>query len=394
MINTSIYINAIGLINALGNNNDEILKHLEEGRTGLVYDDSYLLNQLPTYLGKIQGHLPKIPTEYAEHNSRNNEILLAALEQVRPYLDECLQSVDRSRVAVIMGTSTSGIAEGEAALQYASESQKKSPTYHYQQQKFSDPSDFLAKYLNVTGPHYTISTACSSSARAVISGATLIEAGIVDIAIVGGADSLCKMAINGFHALESLSSQLCTPFAQDRIGINIGEAGGIVILSKKPSDLRLYGWGASSDAWHISAPHPEGKGAVESMTKALSKASLIPSDIGYVYCHGTGTPLNDSAESKAIFSLFEDNVPCSSTKHLTGHTLGAAGITELGIASLLLESQQNLPRQIFTDSIVRDEIMPKIQLVTEPMKIHQPMIISNSFAFGGNNVSLIVGKIQ
>lgn len=393
MINTLIYINAIGLINALGNNNGEILEHLEEGRTGLVYDDSYLLNQLPTYIGKIQGPLPQVPIEYAEHNSRNNEILLAALEQVKPYLDECLRSIDRSRVAVIMGTSTSGIAEGEAALQYASESQKISPTYHYQQQRFSDPSDFLAKYLKVTGPHYTISTACSSSARAIISGATLIEAGIVDIAIVGGADSLCKMAINGFHALESLSSQLCTPFAQNRTGINIGEAAGIVILSKKPSNLRLYGWGASSDAWHISAPHPEGKGAIESMAKALTKANLTASDIGYVYCHGTGTPLNDSAESKAIFSLFGNQVPCSSTKHLTGHTLGAAGVTEFGIASLLLKSQQNLPRQTFTDSTYRDKTIPEIQLVTEPMKIQQPMIISNSFAFGGNNVSLIVGKV-
>ena len=392
MIKPEIYINAIGLVNALGHNNDAILKSLEEEQTGLVYDDSYLLNQLPTYLGKIQGSLPKIPREYYEHDSRNNQILLAALEQIKPYLDECLKSVDSSRVAVIMGTSTSGIAEGESALQYSSEFQDISPKYQYQQQRFSDPSDFLAKYLKITGPNYTISTACSSSARAVISGATLIEAGIVDIAIVGGADSLCKMAINGFHALESLSSQPCTPFAQDRSGINIGEAGGLILLSKQPSKLRLYGWGASSDAWHISAPHPEGKGAAEAIVKALNKANLVPDDIGYINCHGTGTPLNDSAESKAIFSLFGDKVPCSSTKHLTGHTLGAAGITELGIAALLLDSPNHLPRQIFTANSPCDQSLPTIQFVDHSMKIKQPMILSNSFAFGGNNVSLIVGK--
>lgn len=394
MIKPAIYINAIGLVNALGNDNDEILANLQKERTGLVHDDVYLLNQAQTYLGKIQGQLPNAPAKYSEHNSRNNKILLAALAQIKPCLDECLQSIDPSRVAVIMGTSTSGIAEGEAALQYASEFQETSSKYHYQQQRFSDPSDFLAKYLKITGPHYTISTACSSSARAVISGATLIEAGIVDIAIVGGADSLCKMAINGFDALESLSSQPCTPFAQNRSGINIGEAGGIIILSKRSSNLRLYGWGASSDAWHISAPHPEGKGAIEAMTKALHKANLTYKDIGYINCHGTGTPLNDSAESKAISAVFGNHVPCSSTKHLTGHTLGAAGITELGIAALLLESQQNLPRQIFKDGVICDVTIPDIQLVTQPTKIKQPMILSNSFAFGGNNVSLIVGTNQ
>lgn len=394
MIKPAIYINAVGLVNALGNDNDEILRSLQEERTGLVYDDAYLLNQAHTYLGKILGKLPNMPEEYSEHHSRNNEILLAALEQIKPCLDEYLQSTDPSRIAVIMGTSTSGIAEGEMALQYTSESQNISSTYHYQQQRFSDPSDFLAKYLKVTGPNYTISTACSSSARAVISGATLIEAGIVDVAIVGGADSLCKMAINGFNALESLSTEPCTPFAQDRLGINIGEAGGMIILSKQPSNLRLYGWGASSDAWHISAPHPEGKGALEAMTKALHKADLTAQDIGYINCHGTGTPLNDSAESKAISAVFGDHIPCSSTKHLTGHTLGAAGITELGIAALLLESGQNLPCQIFKDSVIIDKSLPNIQLVTQPIKIKQPMILSNSFAFGGNNVSLIVGKSE
>ena len=394
MIKPAIYINAIGLVNALGNDNAEIVMELQEGRTGLVHDVSYLLNQLPTYLGKIEGDLPEVPAQYPEHNSRNNQILLAALVQVKDYLDEHCQLIDPSRIAVIMGTSTSGISEGEAALFYTSEHETVSSTYHYQQQRFSDPSDFLVKYLKVTGPNYTISTACSSSARAVISGATLIESGLVDVAIVGGADSLCKMAINGFHALESLSDQLCTPFAQDRSGINIGEAGGIAVLSKEPSNLRLYGWGASSDAWHISAPHPEGKGAVEAMTKALDKANLTVDDIGYINCHGTGTPLNDSAESQAIFKLFGERVPCSSTKHLTGHTLGAAGITELGISSLILESDQALPRQIFNDNVVADDKIPGIQLVTEPMKIKQPKIISNSFAFGGNNVSLIVGKSE
>lgn len=392
MTKMPIYINAIGLVNALGMNNNEILHNLSIGQSGLTYDDTYLLNNISTYIGKVKGDLPKVPTSFKIHNSRNNELLLCALAQVKPYLDDCLKSIDPSRIAVIMGTSTSGIAEGEDALQYSANYQSISLDYHYQQQRFSDPSDFLSKYLGIKGPNYTISTACSSSARAVISGATLIESGIVDIAIVGGADSLCRMAINGFDALESLSSEPCRPFGKDRSGINIGEAAGIIILSKDPADLQLYGWGASSDAWHISAPHPEGKGAVESMKKALIKADISTDEIGYINCHGTGTPLNDSAESKAIYELFKDNSPCSSTKHLTGHTLGAAGITELGIAALLLQNGQSIPRQVFTEKHPKDDSIPAINLVTTELALKKTKILSNSFAFGGNNVSLIVGK--
>ncbi len=392
MTNSSaIYINAIGLVNALGIKNSEIIHNLNLQTNKLTENDTYLLNNGSTYLGMIEGELPQIPNQFFEHNSRNNKIILCALSQIKNYLDQRLERQNLSRVAVIMGTSTSGIAEGEAAVKYESQYQEKSPNYYYQQQRFSDPSDFLSRYLNITGPSYTISTACSSSARAIISGATLLEAGIVDVAIVGGADSLCQMAINGFHSLESLSAQKCTPFAKNRDGINIGEAGGLLVLSREPAELRLYGWGASSDAWHISAPHPEGLGAIESMKKALTKAGLSPDDIGYVNCHGTGTMLNDSAESKAIYEVFKDKVPCSSTKHLTGHTLGAAGVTELGISALLLQNSQPLPKQIFTTDSSRDESVVPIHLITEEEYLKHTKILSNSFAFGGNNVSLIVG---
>ena len=211
-----IYCNALGLINALGNDLDSIAKQLAFNQSGLVKDDSWLINQQKTFLGKITADLPVIPEQYPQHNSRNNRLLLAALEQIRPQVDNCMATYGKNRIAIIIGTSTSGIDEGEKALAHVKTHACFPDHFYYQQQQFGDPSLFLSKYLNLFGPAYAISTACSSSARAIISGASLINAGIVDAAIVGGADSLCKMAINGFNALEAISSQICMPFSEHR----------------------------------------------------------------------------------------------------------------------------------------------------------------------------------
>nr|MBP9678449.1 beta-ketoacyl-ACP synthase [Aeromonas sp.] len=238
-------------------------------------------------------------------------------------------------------------------------------------------------------PAYTLSTACSSSARAFISGQRMLAAGLVDAVLVGGADSLCGLTLNGFDSLESLSGTLCQPFDNGRQGINIGEGAALFLLSRQPAPLALLGVGESSDAWHISAPHPDGVGAEAAMGMALAQAGLTPEQVGYINLHGTATRLNDAMESQAVYRLFGDRVPCSSTKPLTGHVLGAAGAIEAALACLLLERALPLPPQRV---MTGDPALAPIRLVSGTTPLATPRILSNSFAFGGNNVSLLFGK--
>ncbi|MCG8157368.1 beta-ketoacyl-[acyl-carrier-protein] synthase family protein [Brenneria goodwinii] len=381
-----VYINAVGALNALGNNLDEIARNLAKvNAPGMRLDSGWLLQGKPCWTGNVDADLPLIPDELAEHNSRNNQLLLAALAQIRPQVDKAIALFGADRVAVILGTSTSGLDEAD---RYVSDNL---PTYCYAQQELGDPSRFLAAYLNIDGPAYTISTACSSSARALISGRRLIDAGMVDVAIVGGADTLSRMPLNGFDSLESLSSQLCTPFGQQRDGITIGEGAALMLIGREPDDVALLGVGESSDAHHMSAPHPEGEGAIRAIEMALQQANLQPENIGYINLHGTATRLNDQIEANVIHAIFGDATPCSSTKYLTGHTLGAAGICEAVICWLLLTRDLPLPPQDFSRS-AQDETLPPCGLLLEAGQLRQPVILSNSFAFGGNNACLILGK--
>ena len=216
---------------------------------------------------------------------------------------------------------------------------------------------------------------------------------MVDAVIVGGVDTLCKLTLNGFHGLEALSTEHCQPFSAQRKGINIGEAAAFMLLSKdklKQPSVALLGCGDSSDAHHISAPHPEGNGAEQAMRNALRDADLEPEQIGYVNAHGTATPLNDSMESKAISRVFPNKVPVSSTKPLTGHTLGAASAVEAAIAWHILSFDLSLPLQKCQDKA--EDI--DIDLVDCYQKLKSKNILSNSFAFGGNNISLIFGVVN
>ena len=381
-----IYISAFGMVNALGNNLAQIAAQLQAGEApGMQPRDGWLQDGKRCWLGEVQGSLPLIPAALAAHNTRNNQLLLAALAQMRPAVDAAIAQHGRERVAVVLGTSTSGVDEGDRQVDDAL------PGYDYRMQELGDPSRFLAHYLELDGPAYTISTACSSSARAIISGQRLIDAGLADVALVGGADSLSRMPINGFASLDSLSERHCAPFSADRDGISIGEAAALLLLTREQQPLALLGCGESSDAWHMSAPHPEGIGAERAMLMALQQAGLQPQDVGYINLHGTATPLNDQVESAVIHRLFGDSVPCSSTKHLTGHTLGAAGATEAALAALILQQHLPLPPQDFSQ-VARDTSLPECGLITAPQPLARPVIASNSFAFGGNNTCLIVGK--
>ncbi|WP_286758416.1 beta-ketoacyl-[acyl-carrier-protein] synthase family protein [Leclercia sp. UBA1284] len=387
-----IYISAVGMVNALGNNPDEIAANLIRGIAPGMHTRAGWLQGQDAILGGVEGELPPIPDDFAPHRTRNNQLLLAALAQIQPAVDDAIARVGRDRVAVILGTSTSGLDEGDEHVRL-SLNEEASLRWQYSQQELGDPSRFLANWLALEGPAYTLSTACSSSARAIISGRRLIEAGLVDVAIVGGADTLSRMPVNGFNSLESFSPTLCEPFGRDRHGITIGEAAGLMVLTREPQPVALLGTGESSDAYHISAPHPQGEGAIRAIQQALNDAGLTTADVGYINLHGTATPLNDQIESQVVHDLFSDSVPCSSTKHLTGHTLGAAGITEAALSWLILTRDLPLPAQDFS-RYAPDPTLPACGLLHHAVALEKPVILSNSFAFGGNNASILLGRVS
>lgn len=381
-----IYISAVGMLSALGSDMAEIAYNLARGNApGMRQESGWLLHGKTCWTGRVEAPLPAIPEALAAHHCRNNQLLVAAMEQIQPQVAQAIAEFGRDRVAVILGTSTAGLDEADRFV--SGERQD----YHYFRQELGDPSRFLARYLGVTGPAYTLSTACSSSARALISGKRLIEAGLADVAIVGGADTLSRMPINGFDSLESLSTERCVPFSKQRNGISIGEGAALMLLTRQPQAVAITGVGESSDAYHMSAPHPQGEGAIRAIRMALQQSGLSPDALGYINLHGTATRLNDRIEAGVIGSLFGEAVPCSSTKHLTGHTLGAAGICEAALSWLLLTQDIPLPPQDFSQS-EPDETLPPCGLLHAPAALAKPYIMSNSFAFGGNNTCVIFGK--
>lgn len=380
-----ISLTAVGMVNAMGNTLDEIADNLVAGLSpGMVPDKDNWLQSGECWIGRVTGDLPALAEHFPQHNSRNNRLLLAALAQIQPQVDVALARYGKDRVAVVLGTSTSGLDEADRRVSGQNDN------YHYGQQELGDPSRFVSEYLDLFGPALTISTACSSSARAIITGKRLIEAGLADAAIVGGADTLSRMPINGFNSLESLSERRCQPFSAGRNGITIGEASALILLSREAGPVQLLGVGESTDAWHMSAPHPEGIGAIRAIEMALDQAGLAATDIGYINMHGTATRLNDAIEAKVIHQLFGDSVPGSSTKHLTGHTLGAAGACEAVLCYLMLSRGLPLPAQNFSDSM-QDPSLAPCGLLTSVRADYRPVMLSNSFAFGGNNAALIFG---
>jgi len=387
-----VYIHATAMNSALGETLKSCQTQLEQNSTAnMCLESGWLNDGSKTVVGKITTALPEIDGELAHYNTRNNRIALSALVQIKPEVEKVIQRYGADRVALIMATSTSGISDGELALAAQLKSGEFPEDFSYQQQEIANLGEFIADYFNLSGPVYSISTACSSSGRVFISAKRLLKAGLADAVLVGGADSLCKLTLNGFHGLSALSDEICNPFSENRKGINIGEAGAFMLLSrhKNSTGLALLGAGDSSDAFHLSAPHPEGKGAIEAMSKALDDAHLSAQDIGYINAHGTATKLNDQVEAQAIYSVFGDTVPVSSTKPLTGHTLGTASILEAVISCLVLEKNMDLPIQI--NDAERDKNIKPIKLVQEKQKPKMKTILSNSFAFGGNNISLIFG---
>jgi 3-oxoacyl-[acyl-carrier-protein] synthase-1 len=391
-----LYLNDLGILSAAGNDGGEMLFHLLAGdRSGLVRTDEYSPGQ-PFYVGAVQAELPEIGGKYSVYDCRNNRLLLAALSQIKATVDSMIKNHGANRIGVVIGTSTSGVRNTELAVAEVARGRSKPQKFHYKQQQFAGGADFLASVLGLKGPAYAISTACSSSGRALASARRLIALDLCDAVIVGGADSLCRLTVGGFEALESLSAGLCKPFGLHRDGINLAEGVSLFVLSKDEGPVLLQGIGASSDAYHFSAPDPAGSAVIAAMEMALADAQMRPEQIDYINLHGTATPLNDAMESKAIRQVFGDVVAVSSTKGMTGHALGASAALELGICWLLLTQtdKQGLLMPNINDDLL-DGTLPALNYVKPGQTLgrHIKQCQSNSFAFGGNNISIIISRL-
>ena len=383
------YLNALGVICALGRGQAEVSRNLFAGDCSGMRAESGWVPERVLPVGGVRSELVAIPAELRPQSSRNNQLLLEAAVQIESELRQAIHTYGASRVGIVLGTSTSGIDEASRGIAHYLRGQQFPGDYDYQQQELSAPANFLADWLQVSGPAYVISTACTSSARALMSAQRLLDLGVCDAVICGGVDSLCKLTLNGFTALEAVASERCNPFSVNRNGINIGEAAVLFLMTKTPAPIALLGSGASCDAHHISAPEPTGKGALQAMRKALASAKLEPGHIGYLNLHGTATQHNDAMESLAVASLFPQGVACSSTKPMSGHTLGAAGALEAAFCWLSL-MHDRVPPHVWDGQA--DPALPALQWAQTGDTLKKRCLMSNSFAFGGNNVSLIIAE--
>jgi 3-oxoacyl-[acyl-carrier-protein] synthase-1 len=388
----SIFLPELGIVNALGTSKAEVLRRLLEADRSGMAPYTELLTGRSTMVGRVNEPLPPLPARFAALDCRNNRLLAAALDQIAPAVASIRDAVGAHRIAVLIGTSTSGIAEGEIAIKALHRQGRIPEAFHYRQQEIGTTAEFAAQYLGLAGVRYTISTACSSSANAVCSAQRLLNSGRCDAAIVGGADSLCRLTLNGFDALASLSPEICNPFSANRRGLNIGEGACVFLMTRTPSPVRLCGVGESSDGHHLSAPDPTGRGAEAAIRAALAAAQLEPDQVEYVNLHGTATHKNDEMESRVMARVFGGNTPCGSTKPLIGHTLGAAGAQELGLCWLVLDDDANrqLPQHLWDG--VKDPTLPDINLASGNERWTRGVFVSNSFAFGGSNTAVAIGR--
>jgi 3-oxoacyl-[acyl-carrier-protein] synthase-1 len=373
------------------------LEALRGGRSGLE-PCRFESAGVETYVGEVAGvDAVKLPTALREFDCRNNRLAQLGLEQdgFAAGMRDAVGRHGAERIAVLIGTSTSGILQTELAYRRRDPASGRLPAdfnYRGTQNTFS-VAEFARRYFDLHGPAAAISTACSSSAKVFASAARMIECGLVDAALVGGVDSLCLTTLYGFSSLELTSTKPCRPFDAERDGISIGEAAAFFLVERAPPAIAddtvlLLGFGESSDAYHMSSPHPEGLGARLAMEQALVSAGLTPGDIDYINLHGTATPSNDAAEGAAVAAIFGRGTPCSSTKGATGHTLGAAGGLEAAISVLALR------HGLMPGGLNTSHPDPALDVGYLLENREQPLtrVLSNSFGFGGTNCSLILGR--
>ena len=392
--NMMVYLNDCALVCALGADRARIRQALlVDAASGLRVSDACSPGR-PLPLGRVDAELPSVDHLPLPMRSRNNALALAALAQIRPAVDAAIARYGADRVGVIVGTSTSGVCATEAAIAAHQASGALPEDFHYGQQEMGSPAALLAHELQVGGPAYVHSSACSASAKALASAARLIRMDLVDAVVTGGVDTLCGFTVAGFSALESVSAVQCNPLGAGRNGINLGEGAALFLMTRAPGAVALCGWGESSDGHHMSAPDPNGGGARIAMNAALRRAGIEAGAIDYINLHGTATVQNDAMESRAVADLFGLDVAVSSTKPFTGHTLGAAGAVEAAFCWLAMQDDNEdglLPPHLGGE---RDPALPRLNVAAPGARLGRPIryALSNSFAFGGSNAALVFGR--
>ena len=389
---TPLAISAFSLTTALGAGNVQTLEALRGQRSGLV-NERFLDADLPGWIGTVSdADAVRLPAGLEEFDCRNNRLAWLGLQH-----DGLLDTIARARrrwgsarVALVLGTSTSGQLQTELAYRRRAPDGSLPADFHYAQtQNTYSLASFVATALSLAGPALVVSTACSSSAKVFASAARLIATGMTDAALVGGVDSLCLTTLYGFNSLELLAQDICRPWDAHRHGLSLGEGAGFALLERDCAQPLgwLLGTGESSDGHHMSSPHPQGLGAMQAMRAALADAGCTAADIDYINLHGTATPNNDSAEDCAVNTVFGGATPCSSTKGATGHTLGAAGAVEAAISLLALQHGL-MPAGL---NLVTPDPVLKAHYLRENRPASLRRVLSNSFGFGGSNACLVLG---
>lgn len=385
------------MVNALGSDAETVRRRLLAGEASRLSWREDLVPGRRFLMGAVVDPLPEIPESLARYACRNNAMAEAALVQIEAAVREAVGRVGASRLGVVMGTSTSGVGDAEDAFRHERDHGGLTPTFDYAQLEFGGLASFVADRFGAAGPAYTLSTACSSGARALASGRSLLAMGLCDAVVAGAADTLCGLTANGFSALHAICEGVTNPCSRNRAGLTLGEGAAAFLLLPEEGGVQLTGVGESSEAHHMSAPEPTGAGAEAAMRSALQDAGARADTIAYLNLHGTGTPQNDRMECLAVESVLGTEIPVSSTKPLVGHTLGAAGALEAAFCWLVLEGAEGgvleLPPHCWDGE--RDPELPFVRLVGkgETVQASGPArVMTNSFGFGGNNCTLVLER--
>lgn len=378
------YINAFGGVCSAGLNPKEIMLNIQKNIPKiekLNYETKEFMLAKIKNLQSLPSNTPK------KFQTRTNQILYLAILQIYPMIEQFINDFGKNRIGVVIGTTTTGIEESYKDLDNFKLDLFKDGN------SLSNPANFLADFLGLKSLRFGISSACTSGAKALIEAKRLLEYDLCDAVICGGVDSLNGLTIFGFDSLEILSPNLCLPFSKNRKGINLGEGAAVFLLSAKPSKLHIKGYASNNDAYHITKPNESYYSQKDAILKALNQSNLTFNEIDYINLHGTGTLSNDDMEARLIYELFK-TTPCSSTKSIMGHTLGAAGALEAMICVQILkesleQKSAELPMHCYDK--VYDENIPKINLVHQKQKVKIYNALSLSFAFGGDNCAVIFG---
>ena len=396
-----IYLSKPGIFSAAGKNAEELWASLINGdQSGIKRYETFSGSTFFAARIDESGLQPST----GRFDMKIIRIEEAALRQIEDLIEKAKEKYGEKRIAVCVGSCDNGTEFSLAGHKKYFENGAFPEDYSIEMQSADYVSTFIAEKYSLLGPVCTFSTACSSSAGAIIKAAELIKSGICDAAVAGGIDIASDTTLDGFASLEAISEKITNPFSKNRSGITLGDGAAFFVLSKEPLDdsfpaITLLGYGESCDAHHMTSPDPSGAGAKKAIEKALANAKITPDKVDYVNLHGTGTKFNDSMEAIAINAVFgEKKVPCSTTKPITGHTLGAAAALELAVCQLAITENRGktaptLPPQMWDG--VFDEEMPKLNFVNKNSKLDKHEIkicLSNSFAFGGANACLVIAE--